>query len=50
MNTQTDIERQLITNEFVKDADGNVIAENVTCETQPRLRVLDVARYEEQVA
>ena len=53
MNTNTDNderERQIITNESVKDAEGNVIAENVTCETSTRLRVLDVARYEQDAA
>lgn len=31
---------QVITNELVKDAEGNVIAEDITCETSTRLPVL----------
>lgn len=49
MNAKTDMERQVITNELVTDADGNVISESVTCETQPRLRALDVVQYETMV-
>lgn len=42
---QDAIDRQIITNEFVRDADGNVITENVTCETArvPVLTLLDVS-------
>ena len=49
MKKQTDMDRQVITNELVTDADGNVISESVTCETQPRLRALDVVQYETMV-
>jgi hypothetical protein len=49
MKKRNDMDRQRITNELVKDADGNVIAENVTCETVPRLRALDIVQYETMV-
>lgn len=48
-NSNDAIDRQIITNELIRDADGNVIAENVTCETVPLLRVLDIVQYETMV-
>lgn len=31
---------QVITNDLIRDADGDVIAEEITCETSTRLRLL----------
>ena len=38
---------QVITNKVIRDADGEVIAEDITCETSTRLPVLKLAANDE---